>query len=185
METLYGPASGAKQIKKILKDRWPKTKFSVGSETYSMGSSINVSWDLGPTRAMVEEIADRYQEGSFDGMTDSYNYNPTLVLTEGNDIKRLGGAKYVFCNRGEKTPELPNLRELYSKDVCERQGVQYAGNQTIICGDKWERFLEVGDQFWQAFQMADFYDADYAGIEFNNGGSGACFYRIKTAKKKS
>jgi hypothetical protein len=41
----------------------------------------------------VQEIANRYQMGSFDGMTDSYTYNHNPFPNV------FGGAKYVFSSR--------------------------------------------------------------------------------------
>lgn len=177
METIHNRVTASKEIKKILSRRWPLTKFSVKSESYSGGSSINIYWELGPTREQVEAIANKYQEGSFDGMTDCYDYDPTLVLTQDNQIKRLGGAKFVFCNRSEGDG---SLRKQYSEDVCKEQGVVYAGDMTVICGDRWERHLTVGDQFYQAFSKCDFHGKQYDGIEPDSGSCANCFYSIKT-----
>ena len=177
METIHNRVTAAKAIRMELKQRWPLTKFSVRSESYSGGSSINVSWELGPTGKQVEHIANKYEEGSFDGMTDSYNYDPTLVLTKDNQIKRLGGAKYVFCNRSEGDG---SLRLAYSQAVCKEQQVEYNGDSTIISGKTWERFLEVGDQFWQAFSKCDLYLKEFDGIEPDSAHCGNCFFAIKT-----
>lgn len=180
METIYNPVTASKEIKRLLKQKWPLIKFSVRSESYSGGNSINVSWELGPTTKQVEEIADRFQEGDFDGMTDSYNYDPTLVLTKENEIKRLGGAKYVFCNRSEGDG---TLRKLYSKAVCKAQGVEYRGDSTlVISGARWERHLEVGDQFYVALSKCDLYGKVFDGIESDPDHCENCFYAIKTKK---
>ena len=88
-------AGGAKNLKKELKKQFPNTKFSVKSESYSMGSSINVSWKGDPDRESVEKIASKYKEGSFDGMTDMYNYSDEVWTNV------FGGAKYVFCQKEE------------------------------------------------------------------------------------
>lgn len=50
----------AKQIRTVLKKEFPATKFSVRSERYSMGSSINVSWDGLPSAATVSAITDSF-----------------------------------------------------------------------------------------------------------------------------
>ena len=87
-------ALGAKNIRVELKRAFPSVKFSVTSEGYSGGCSINISWTDGPTTKQVKEITDKYQEGDFDGMEDIYNYNHSNLWPG-----IFGGAKYVFENR--------------------------------------------------------------------------------------
>lgn len=54
---------------------------------------MTVRWTDGPTRKAVEAIALRFKDGTFNGMTDSYEYqdNPWNIL--------FGSAKYVSCTR--------------------------------------------------------------------------------------
>jgi tRNA A37 threonylcarbamoyladenosine dehydratase len=79
----------AKLIRAELKASFPGIKFSVRSSVYSMGSSIDVRWTMGPTEKAVEAIVGKYQDGYFDGMDDSYK------CVEG----RIGGAKHVTVDR--------------------------------------------------------------------------------------
>jgi len=91
--TLSGAALTAKKIKERLTTLYPRVKFSVTSDTFSMGNSVDIRWTDGPTSDAVNAITKQYQYGNFDGMTDSYDYtgiDPAL----GCD-----GAKYVHCNR--------------------------------------------------------------------------------------
>ncbi len=44
MATYWTVAETAKLIRKALKETFPGQKFSVTTDTYSMGASINVSW---------------------------------------------------------------------------------------------------------------------------------------------
>lgn len=85
---------GSRNLKVELREAFPDTKFSVRSESYSGGDSIHVAWTDGPTEEAVEKIADKYQEGNFNGMEDIYEYNSDNVWT---DV--FGGAKYVTCQR--------------------------------------------------------------------------------------
>jgi len=90
---LTGAALTAKKIKERLTALYPRVKFSVTSDTFSMGNSVDIRWTDGPTSEAVNAITKQYRYGSFDGMTDSYDYSgidPAL----GCD-----GAKYVHCNR--------------------------------------------------------------------------------------
>ena len=81
----------AKNLRIELKKAFKGVKFSVTSSY----SSLNVSWTDGPTLEQVEAIANRYQEGNFNGMEDIYEYNATAF----NDV--FGGCQYVFCNRDD------------------------------------------------------------------------------------
>jgi len=83
----------AKVIKKRLKAIYPDTKFSVTSDNFSMGDSVDIRWTDGPKSETIDAITRRYQQGSFDGMTDCYNYSsiePELGCP---------GAKYVMVHR--------------------------------------------------------------------------------------
>jgi hypothetical protein len=100
--TKKGATLAAKNIRIELKRAFPKVKFSVRSEYYSGGNSVDVDWTDGPTTKQVDAIINKYQEGSFDGMTDCYNYEDNLF----SDV--FGGAKYVHGQRR-------NTEEAYNK----------------------------------------------------------------------
>jgi hypothetical protein len=111
-------ALGAKNIKKELKKKWPTVKFSVKSKSFSGGDDISVSWTDGPRSEDVSKILDKYEEGSFDGMTDCYDYNHENIWP---DI--FGGAKYVMGQR-----DLSNeLAEKMLKKACAEYGEEYRG----------------------------------------------------------
>lgn len=69
-------AKCAKAIREELKAKFPEIKFRVTSQNFSMGNSVNVSF-TGNQEALseVRTLVKRYQEGGFDGMTDSYDYS--------------------------------------------------------------------------------------------------------------
>lgn len=90
---LRGAALTANVIKKRLTALYPCVKFSVTSETFSMGNSVSIRWTDGPPKGDIEKITSQYQYGNFNGMEDIYEYeaiDPDL----GCD-----GAKYVSCSR--------------------------------------------------------------------------------------
>ena len=90
---LTGAALTANVIKKKLTALYPKVKFSVTSDTFSMGNSVDIRWTDGPTSDVINAITTQYQYGNFNSMNDSYDYtgiDPAL----GCD-----GAKYVHCHR--------------------------------------------------------------------------------------
>ena len=90
---LTGAALTAKMIKTRLIALYPRVKFSVTSDTFSGGDSVDIRWIDGPISDDVNNITKQYQCGNFDGMTDSYNYS-RIDSALGCD-----GAKYVHCHR--------------------------------------------------------------------------------------
>jgi hypothetical protein len=102
-DKISGYALGAKNIRTELKRAFPSVKFTVRSEGYSGGCSINIGWTDGPSIPSVEKITKKYQEGNFNGMEDIYENDRENVWP---DV--FGGAKYVFNQRS------------HSKDFVER-----------------------------------------------------------------
>lgn len=80
----------AANIRKLLKKQFKGVKFSVRKDGYS---AINVSWTDGPTVAQVKEVTQRFERGSFNGMTDSYDYKRSPWC------QVFGGVDYVFESR--------------------------------------------------------------------------------------
>lgn len=90
-------AKAAKLIRQELKEKYPNKKFKVTSQTYSGGSSVNVTNFNGfGSREEVEEmdrnVTRKYEAGSFNGMEDIYEY------TNRNDD--LPQVKFVFLYNG-------------------------------------------------------------------------------------
>lgn len=75
----------AKEIRAELRRRFPATKFSVRSDSYSMGSSVRISWVDGPSQRYVDEVVGAFEGRSFDGMTDSTSYHP-ITLPSGEVV---------------------------------------------------------------------------------------------------
>lgn len=85
--------AAAKNMRIELKAAFPGVKFSVKSSRFSGGDSISVSWTDGPNGDQVDAIINRYSAGSFDGMTDCYNYSRDAWKDA------FGDAKYVNSSR--------------------------------------------------------------------------------------
>lgn len=128
-----GYVIAAKNIRIELKKHFPKVKFSVTSKSYSMGNSVSVGWTDGPKTKEVEKIIDKYQYGSFDGMTDCYNYSHNVW------DKVFGGSKYVMASRSlsddflnEIAREMGYFRATYNKNTGSFDGVDYETSQVIM-----------------------------------------------------
>lgn len=68
-------AQAAKAIRTKLKATWPGVTFKVTSESFAGGNAVDVRWTDGPTDRQVESLIHWHEEGTFDGMTDSYTYD--------------------------------------------------------------------------------------------------------------
>ena len=76
-------AETAKLVRAALKKAFPEVKFSVRSSTYSMGASIDVSWDMGPAVSEVDKVVGGFEGSSFDGMNDLKSYQDSWLLPDG------------------------------------------------------------------------------------------------------
>jgi len=109
---LSSHAAAAAAIKAELSTLYPHIKFSVKSESFSMGDSVDIRWDDGPTTEEVEQISSKYQYGHFDGMTDMYESTNLR-----DDIPQ---SKYVHTSRNisEELQAilLPDAEKYFSAD---------------------------------------------------------------------
>jgi hypothetical protein len=94
-DTIYeSAAETAKKVRTELKNHFPGVKFSVTSKEYSGGSSVSVHWTDGPRGEEVDQVLNRFESSSFDGMID-------LETTHGYEYqgKHYCGAHYVQGQR--------------------------------------------------------------------------------------
>jgi hypothetical protein len=103
--------TGAANIRIELKRAFPSIKFSVRTK-HRGSSSININWTDGPTTEQVKKVTDKYQEGSFNGMEDIYEYNHDHVWP---DV--FGGARYVCENRHESPKLIAKAAKEYGYDT--------------------------------------------------------------------
>lgn len=89
-------AEVAKLVRAVLKERFPGTRFSVTTDKYAGGASIDVKWADGPGEASVKDAVGRFAGATFDGMIDLKSYLPAMEF--GGRTFR-SGADYVFCDR--------------------------------------------------------------------------------------
>ena len=89
--------TAAKSIRAELGLKFPDVKFSVRSQSFANGNAINVMWTGGPQTIDVRAITAKYEEGSFDGMTDSYDVDSNPQHLEFHRLR--GSAKYVMLHR--------------------------------------------------------------------------------------
>jgi hypothetical protein len=189
-------AETAKLVRAALKKNFPGVKFSVRSDVYSGGASIDVGWVLGPTTKEVNHIAGQYSSASFDGMIDMEVHYDHWLLPDGSaqvrstpgtegsmgtipaidptpmpeGAKRVSfGAHYVTCQRriAEKWEGETAFREQVAKDMCALQHVQWDGpNLTTHLFGSGDT-EQVDQHAWRLINETSFAPGEvYAGVRY-------------------
>lgn len=78
-----------KNLRTSLKLQFPGCKFSVRRD----GNSVSICWTDGPTASEVDEVAQKFKSGHFDGMQDIYEYTETPWTSA------FGSVKYIHTSR--------------------------------------------------------------------------------------
>ena len=105
------PAATAKAIKKELKAKYPDTKFSVKSSTFSGGSAVDVRYEGGPAWSEINDLLGDYQGGRFDSMIDLQTTAYSWLLPDGSavlaKIEGTGGSMGVIpdCDAPKPHPD--------------------------------------------------------------------------------
>lgn len=110
-------ALAAKAIKSELKIAFPQIKFSVKSENFAGGDAVRIHYTDGVPTKVVEKITNKYQSGSFDGMTDMYEYT--------NSREDIPQAKYVQVYRDVS----PEAKAKVKQDIATKFGIQNPGDE--------------------------------------------------------
>jgi len=101
---LSNAAHTAQLIKIKLRSRFPGQKFSVTSETFTLGDGVRVTWTDGPTTEEIEKCTEKYCYGFFDNAENQYKVT--------NKIEGRSQVKYVTVFREmsrEKESEIVTL----------------------------------------------------------------------------
>jgi len=85
----------AKLVRAALKESFVGVKFSVTSDSYAGGASINIKYTNGPTEKQVKEVISSFEGSYFDGMID---YKGSCYANLNGEEVRFG-ADFIFVNR--------------------------------------------------------------------------------------
>ena len=142
------PKSTAALIRLILRRAFPAAKFSVSTNRGAGVSSVSVRWTDGPTPARVAELVDVFESGSFNGMTDGYEYlegNDRLIVV--GDVVYRKGCRYISTSREIS----PALAKRCAAQVAAYYGLELPKISTTKYGN-WEvendRTFVVGSDCW-------------------------------------
>ena len=109
-------AEVAQTIRKELKEKFPAIKFSVRSESFAGGNSVDIYYTNGVPEDEVRKLVNKYESGHFDGMTDCYNYHSNRDYPT---------AKYITVSR--KITD--DIREKTKIDISKRYGIEDIDNE--------------------------------------------------------
>lgn len=102
-------ARAAKNLKTELSQKWPDVRWSVTSESYSMGNAVRIGWTDGPTRDQVREISYKYQYGRYDHRQD--------MATSDNSAE--GKAVEIVLGRASHVSESRRISEAAQNAILE------------------------------------------------------------------
>jgi len=99
----------AKMIRTALKKAFPGVKFSVVSDKYAGGASIDVRYLDGPLAKDVEAVVGPFAGSGFDGMIDLKYSKSSFLLPNGDVV--YGGTEGTAGSAGVVSKEAPELPE--------------------------------------------------------------------------
>ena len=200
METKYlSCAETAKFVRTALKKNFPGVKFSVRSNVYSGGASIDVSWVLGPTTKEVDAVAGQYESADFDGSIDMETHYDHWLLPDGSAIIKHGpgtegsmgyipavsnpmpagaipvsfGAHYIQCQRRYASQWQGETTLIYqvAADMCRLQDVAWNG-QNLTTGLFGSADTEqVSQHAWRLLNSTSFAPGEvYGSVRFEKEG---------------
>lgn len=169
-------ANAGKHIRKELKQHFPHIKFKVRSESYSMGSSINVSWTNGVTEEQVENIIKKYQYGHFNGMIDLYEHSNSR-----DDIPQV---KFVFAKRELSKDNILKFAQVISEenDQLEKPQTEEDLGKSFDYQGRWFNWYQI---VWRYTNKLDLSEAITIKHKENYSGSvDECYEVVKEQQKE-
>lgn len=109
--------SYSRLLKRELTAKFPNINFSVRYDSFAGGDSIDVYYSNGPDYSEINDIAEKYEKGRYDSLTEIYNY-------KGQNY----GAKYVMTHRQISEDVFEQIAKFYAK----QNGLQYVDLRTYI-----------------------------------------------------
>jgi hypothetical protein len=127
-------AETAKKIRVALKAAFPGTKFSVRSDSYSMGSAVRIRWTDGPIEKQVAKITSQHEDISRDWQTGEILSGGNRYITTSRDMS----PRLVAYGKA-RADAITGWRNAYDK---ERHGWDVS-HRTEVCPDgqllEWSR----------------------------------------------
>lgn len=124
-------ADTAKLVRKVLKEKFPGTKFSVRSKTYAGGASITIDYTDGPRAREVEDACDHLRASDFNPMEDLKEYRGGTLFADGEEFEQVHyGADYISAHR-EFSPEVEAAAKERIVELAGATGFDYNGRYDV------------------------------------------------------
>jgi hypothetical protein len=134
-------------LKKAFASTYPGVKFSVRSDKYAGGASVNVTWTDGPQIDAVDAVVKPYSGAGFDGMTDLKTSNSHWLYPDGraerleSEIGHSYGSR-VFDAEGDVIPE--QERPEYRKGLRHAVEHEITDAEQVTPGPSWSLAFQLG-----------------------------------------
>lgn len=138
-------ARASYNIKQELQAAFPWVKFSVTSDSFSMGNSVDVRWEDGVTKNEVEAIIKKYQYGTFDPMTDTSGFKNDEFSVACQEW--LGSAKYVHANRTQSERVKNQIAEVLRGNGIDLSRSWEFFNNSSVTGKEIDEFFPNQGKF--------------------------------------
>lgn len=173
----FNAAETAKLIRLVLRADFPGVTFSVRSSRYAGGSSVDISYTDGPTRAEVEAAVSGFDGKRFDGMIDfAWSVDSYLLAPDAKGVRRATlahdpGSERTGGSRPEvrhQAPEGAELAHFYPSVMVRRSYSADALRGAVAF--VWGYFAHA----WQSDPAPTVSDGPYAHVIGDRYLSGAC-----------
>jgi len=125
-------AATAKAIRQELKSIFPTVKFSITSESFSMGNAVRIRWEDGATVEQIDSIVKKYQYGSFNGMEDLYE-----IDNNNDDIPQV---KYVQTSR--------DFSETRKRETAAELGINFDTEYNDLHESGDHNYMRIRSKMW-------------------------------------
>lgn len=139
----------AKNVRMDLGIKFPGHEFKVKSDTASMSTSVDITWQNGPTMDEVNAVVSKYQyEESTGAADDSTRHKDTPFDLAVDEV--LGRVRFVGLSRSAS----PEVKEALERGLAQLQQVEYVDHKTVILPDA--PSPTAGEQRHQLFHATSF-----------------------------
>lgn len=128
----YSVVETAQFIRRDLKEAFSGVKFSVRSQSYSMGAHVRVAWQDGPTEDEVKAVIGRYDGAAFDGMQD---LKSSVYTTDAQGCRVHYGNDWTHLDRHQSLAFLAPIANAVAAQWGVASPILKARR---CCDDKWD-----------------------------------------------
>ena len=172
----------AKLIRKTLKRNFPGIKFSVRTNSYSMGSHVSIEWTDGPTERAVDAVVAPFYGVGFNSMDDSTFYTSTTMSNDDGTVEevRFSGSRPSCCR---------NISDAVALELGAELAVVASSAVYVVKGEDREYTAEemvVGYSLYLPVHVENLHFDDherYFAVNSDEENAAACLIRQLHAKK--